>query len=87
VLHLMAMESPKLTPSHTLDRWSLIRGGGPVHAQEHLAALHIACRFYDLGRTRKERLALAAAISKLRNMDDPWLRGVVLKLRHRCKRA
>jgi hypothetical protein len=83
VLDWMASDLPKLTPSHTLHRWTLIRGGGPPRGCDHLAAIWVARRLYDLGRTRKERLALAATIAKLREMRDPWLRSLVLKLRRR----
>jgi hypothetical protein len=75
----------KPMPSHTQDRWMLLRGGGPVHEAENLIGVRIACRLYDLGRSRRERLALATAIAALRDMRDPWLRGVVLKLRRRSR--
>jgi len=87
VCQWMAGSLPKLTPSHTVDRWALLRGGGPARNDERLAAVHLACRLYDLGRSREERLALSAEIAKLPGMRDPWLRTVVLKLRKRSKRS
>jgi len=83
---LMADRLDKLTPSHTLHRWALVRGGGPVRGEKQMVGLQMACRLYDLGRSRDERLALAAAIAKLPDMRDPWLRSLVLKLRRKSKR-
>jgi hypothetical protein len=76
---------PKLTPSHTVNRWTLLRGGGAPRNREQLVAVQLACRLYDLGRAREERLALAATIASLRDMRDPWLRTLVLKLRQKTK--
>jgi hypothetical protein len=84
VLEWMAHDLAKLTPSHTLGRWAQLRGG-PGRNAEQLAGLRIACRLYDLGRIREERLALAAAIAALPDMRDPWVRGVVLRLRRRSR--
>lgn len=88
IFQWMGGSLPKLTPSHTVDRWTLLRGGGPPRRREHLAAVQLACRLYDLGRSRAERLALASQIARLRrDMRDPWLRTLVLKLRQRSKRT
>jgi hypothetical protein len=77
----------KVTPSHTVDRWALIRGGRRKWSRERHIALKTACRLYDLGDTRSERLALAAKITRHADMSDPWLRSIVLKLRHKTRRA
>jgi hypothetical protein len=84
----MAGNLDKLTPSHTQDRWDLIRGGGPPRNPKHARALGIACRLYDLGRSTKERRSLAGEIARRRgDMRSAWLRGVVLKLRQKSQRA
>jgi hypothetical protein len=75
----------KATPSHTVDRWAEIRGGRRIWSKERDLALKTACRLYDLGSTRPERIALAGRITRHQNMSDPWLRAIVLKLRRKTK--
>jgi len=43
--------------------------------EERDLALRTACRLYDLGRTRAERLALAAKTTRLAEMRDPSVRA------------
>jgi hypothetical protein len=82
---MMGGELPKLTPSHTIHRWTLLRGGGAPRHPELLAAVQLARWLYELGRSREERRALAAVIAKQRDMRDPWLRTIVLQLRQKTK--
>jgi hypothetical protein len=86
MIQLMADVLDKVTPSHSVDRWAEIRGGKRKWTRERDLALKAACRLYDLGRTRTERLALAARIARLTAaMRDPWLRATVLRLRRKTK--
>jgi hypothetical protein len=87
MIQAMAAYLEKLTPSHTSDRWALLRGGGPSRDPRHIKALSIACRLYDLGRTSDERHALATEIARLHHMREAWLRNIVLRLRSRTKRG
>src|SRR5262245_43123900 len=85
LFQLMADQLPKATPSHSVERWAQIRGGRRTRSEERDLALRTACRLYDLGRTRAERLALAAKTARLAEMRDPLVRGIVLRLRGKTK--
>ena len=55
----------------------------PPRDKERLAALRLAVRVFDAGRTKAERKRLAAELAQQREMREDWLRTLVLDLRGR----
>jgi hypothetical protein len=71
----------KVTASYVPGLWAGDDLVGPNRDEEHLKALRLAVRVFDLGCTRERRLALARAMSEERAMLYPWFRALVQELR------
>ena len=72
---------PKVTHSFHAGRWQDDEGGAPKPTREQREAIAHAAYLYDLGRSRKERRALAAGIARTPQMREPATRALVLALR------
>lgn len=73
----------KTTHSYGHWRWGQDRSAVPPRDKEQLAALRLAVRVFDAGRTKAERKRLAAELARQREMREDWLRSLVLDLRGR----
>lgn len=73
----------KTTHSYGPWRWGQDRSTVPPRDKEQLAALRLAVRVFDAGRTKAERKRLAAELARQREMREDWLRTLVLDLRGR----
>jgi hypothetical protein len=71
----------KVTESFYLSRWTEPVDGAPSPTDDQRAAIAFAADLYDIGNTRDEREALAAAIAKTQQMRGPATRALVLALR------
>lgn len=84
-LLFLANVEPKTTRSFHAGRWADVEeraGGAPGEvSEETMTALRLAADLYDAGRTREERLALAALLSEKPQMKQAATRALVLRLR------
>ncbi|HLW01893.1 MAG TPA: hypothetical protein VKT82_24780 [Ktedonobacterales bacterium] len=71
----------KVTESYTPWRWASTEAAQPSYADEHLRALRLAVRLFDLGRTRARRAAFARLLAQEPAMSHPWFRTLALELR------
>ncbi len=77
----LANTRPKTTRPHHPDRWGVSEGRQTTPSQDQLEALALAVHLYDLGKTKSERIALAAIISQTHQIRQPATRALVTALK------
>ncbi|HEU5367951.1 MAG TPA: hypothetical protein VFU69_05790 [Ktedonobacterales bacterium] len=70
----------KVTEAYTPWRWANEEPIVPSYTDEHLRALRLAVKLFDLGRTRERRAAFARLLSQEPAMSHPWFRALVREL-------
>ncbi len=73
----------KVSPSNPHWRWADETMLSPTRQEEHLQALRLALRLFDMGRSDDERQRFAARLTQERAMQEAWFRSLVLELRGR----
>jgi len=73
-------DQQKVTPSHTPERWANPECANPSRTPSQLRALRLAVNLFDLGRQETARRRFAMHLSREREMQHPWLRGLVREL-------
>lgn len=81
LLYHIANDQPKVTHSFYPGRWAGEDGGAYPVTEEQLAALTLAVRLYETGRTRDERLRFAALLAKTQQMRQPATRRLVSRIK------
>jgi hypothetical protein len=81
ILYITGFQT-KVTDSYDPTRWTEPVDGAPKPTEDQRAAIAFAADLYDIGNTREEREALAAAIAKTQQMRNPEIRALVLILRN-----
>ncbi len=71
---------PKVTDPYTPWRWASDEATLPSYTEEHLQALRLAVKLFDLGHTRERRAAFARALAQEQAMIYPWFRALVREL-------
>jgi hypothetical protein len=71
----------KVTPSNPPWRWSKADPRRPPRSEAHLQALSLAHHLHEAGRTKPQRLAFAAKLSKETGMKYSWFRTLVNELK------
>jgi hypothetical protein len=71
----------KTSPSHTLDRWRSFREATPDRNEDRLMGLRLAVQLFDLGCDRRERVKFAEALATQPEMDRPFLRAILLRMK------
>lgn len=78
----IANDQPKVTRSYHAGRWSGDEQSAPGGiSEDQLKGLAFAAELYDIGKSREERLALAAEIARQPQMKNPAIRALALKLK------
>jgi hypothetical protein len=73
----------KVSRWHPPTVWGTELPAEPPREAEHLEALRLALYLHERGRDDEERALFARALTRQREMREPWLRRLVLELRSR----
>jgi hypothetical protein len=76
-----AGDNPKVTRSFDATKWASEAARFPLRGKDHLKALRLAVRLYDLGKSRNGRDAFVSLLTALPDMRKPQLRSLVQELR------
>jgi hypothetical protein len=79
--HYFAQMQPKVSPSHTADRWAAEDIDKPDHTPARLEALRIAHGLFQIGCTKGARRRFAALLVREPAMADSGFRGLASELR------
>jgi hypothetical protein len=72
---------PKVTESFDVNRWASEAARFPTRDSEHLNALRLAVRLYDLGNSPQERERFARLLAGQPEVREPEVRSLILALR------
>ncbi len=76
-----AGDNPKVTRSFDATKWASEAARFPLRGKDHLKALRLAVRLYDLGNSRNGRDAFVSLLTAMPDMRKPQLRSLVQELR------